>query len=71
MILGVVFYYSSLYWFYSVLGFSGLALLIILALYLYVFSLVLRLLLNKWTNLYIQMFLPAILWVAVEFFKSE
>lgn len=70
-LLGIVFYYGTLYWIYNIFGFLGFLLIFILVVYTSVYAYLLGFLFSKWKNNLVHIFSPAILWVAIEYFKSE
>ncbi len=70
-VLGIVFYYGTLYWIYNIFGFLGFLLIFILVVYTSVYAYLLGFMFSKWGNHLVHIFSPAILWVAIEYVKSE
>ena len=71
IIFGLVFYFGTLHWIYDVFGLFGLMLLLILCIYPYIFGYSLNYIYNKLDKKYFVIFLPLILWTAIEYIKSE
>ena len=71
IMLGAVFYYATLFWLYNIFGFIALLLLAIPALYTFFFACILNFVLSRWKNRLCILFFPAVLWVSIEYFKSE
>lgn len=70
-LLGIVFYFGTLYWFYTIFKFSAIALILILCFYLYFYAYLLNFMLSNYKNKFAIIYLPSILWVAIEYIKSE
>jgi apolipoprotein N-acyltransferase len=70
-IFGLVFYVGTLYWIYNVFGLFGFLLILILCIYPYIFSYLLNYSYHKLNKEILIIFLPVILWTAIEFIKSE
>lgn len=71
VVFGAFFYYGTLFWLYNIFGGLALILIAILTLYPTVFASALTFIYSRMKNPYAVLFSPAILWVAIEFFKSE
>ncbi len=71
LIIGVIFYFGTLYWFYNIFNILGLGLLLILAMYIYFFSFLTSYLINKNNSNLFSIILFPTLWTIIEYFKSE
>jgi len=71
VLLGLVFYYGTLYWLYNIFGVFGLLLISVCFVYTIFYAHILNYVLSKWRNPFTMLFFPAVLWVSIEYFKSE
>jgi len=70
-IFGIVFYFGTLYWLYNVFNVPGFFLILFICIYPSIFSVFLFLLYHKFNKKIFLLFLPFIIWISVEYFKSE
>ncbi len=71
IVFGLVFYIGSLHWLYNIFGVSGIFLLLLMSIYPYLFCHLFNYLYNKFNKKILIIFLPASLWTAIEYIKSE
>ncbi len=71
ILFGIVFYYSSLLWMFIIFKLFTIMLIFVLCVYTYLFAYILNYVYHKVKNKYLILFFPTILWVAIEWFKSE
>jgi len=70
LLLGIVFYYGTLWWLCNVFGPVSLALIFIICIFTGIYGFVLNFTLSKTKSPFILLLFPAVLWVAVEYLKS-
>ncbi|MGM5488105.1 MAG: apolipoprotein N-acyltransferase [Nanobdellota archaeon] len=71
LLLGIVFYYGTLYWIYNIFQLFGLILILILCLFIMFYGLILNYIVSKTKNRFSLIVFPAILWVSIEYIRSE
>jgi apolipoprotein N-acyltransferase len=71
IVFGIVFYYAGLSWIFSIFGALATPLISIMVLYVFVFAFALNFLWSRWKNALTVTIFPAILWVSLEYVKSE
>ena len=70
-LLGIIFYFGSLYWLFAIFKSFAIILILILCTYLYLYAFILNFMLSKSENKFTILYLPSILWIAIEYIKSE
>ena len=71
VLLGGTFYYGTLYWLYNIFGILALVLIAIMLIFTFLFAFFLNFVLSRWKNTFTLVLYPAMLWTAIEYFKSE
>jgi apolipoprotein N-acyltransferase len=70
-LVGIVFYYGSLYWIFNILGILAAFLISVLCLYVLIFAHILKFILKRARTGFALLYAPPLLWTAMEYFKSE
>lgn len=70
-LMGIVFYYGSLYWIFNILGILAAFLIAVLCLYVLIFAHILKFVLTRTRTGFALLYAPPLLWTAMEYFKSE
>jgi len=71
LVLGTIFCYGTLYWLYNIFGMTAFLLIAVLCLFFVLYASVLKFILSRWNYRFVLPAAAPILWVAVEYFRSE
>ena len=71
LLLGAILSYGTLHWLYNIFGVTALPLIAVLSLFIFMYAFILKFILSRWRHKFALPISAPILWVAIEYFRSE
>jgi apolipoprotein N-acyltransferase len=71
LVLGAILCYGTLHWIFNIFGITALPLIAILSLFFFLYAFILKFIISRWRHRFALPISAPILWVAIEYFRSE